>query len=538
MPLMVSIPAFIPRIILQDMSSEVDQAYNDLLYACRTGDIEAAESLTLVPGIDINKVDDWDYLPLILASLCGHLELVKILLKRGALCERDTFQGERCIYGALTDEIRDLLASYDISKKVDEMQPFQAYFSSLLQPNMKRIAVPNAYLGEGAKRQPVNKFILAAILPYFLANDSVNLLDPAVLTALLDYIYMRVSTFDDTLLGVARKYQLEGPFACIRNRTSVVDDLRNRMREFLESSIFPKALEVELSEETDYEDVNTNLDASQKRQLAESLAFCDAILASIDIFDGTVRFFPVHRAMLGRAEYYKTMFSSNVTSEFHVDFVDGLAAITAKQVPVLLIPYNVTRHKVVEYLLRFLYYDETLNVPVDAAVELLYVSEALCVDRLKSVCAIAITSVDKTFSKSHLDKVTRETGLSVFELMEAAWETRCERVEQHASRLIAHNLEYLFEKERGSFLGLIDKSAQRIKERQETDTIELVDDVRFYLAKKYHVYDEFRAMDGVAEGFQQDLSGAATRGMIEGQQRYAQDMQLLDSLLEQLGLEA
>jgi hypothetical protein len=29
------------------------------------------------------------------ASLCGHFELVQLLLESGALCERDTFQGER-----------------------------------------------------------------------------------------------------------------------------------------------------------------------------------------------------------------------------------------------------------------------------------------------------------------------------------------------------------------------------------------------------------------------------------------------------------
>lgn len=29
------------------------------------------------------------------ASLCGHFEVVQLLLESGALCERDTFQGER-----------------------------------------------------------------------------------------------------------------------------------------------------------------------------------------------------------------------------------------------------------------------------------------------------------------------------------------------------------------------------------------------------------------------------------------------------------
>jgi len=34
------------------------------------------------------------YIPL-QASLCGHYEVARLLLESGALCERDTFQGER-----------------------------------------------------------------------------------------------------------------------------------------------------------------------------------------------------------------------------------------------------------------------------------------------------------------------------------------------------------------------------------------------------------------------------------------------------------
>ena len=30
----------------------------------------------------------------------------------GAKCEANTFDGERCVYGALTDDIRNLLRSY------------------------------------------------------------------------------------------------------------------------------------------------------------------------------------------------------------------------------------------------------------------------------------------------------------------------------------------------------------------------------------------------------------------------------------------
>ena len=56
--------------------------------------------------VDLNIRDRWDSTPLYYACLCGHLDLVKYLLSRGAVCDASTFDGERCVYGALTNEIR------------------------------------------------------------------------------------------------------------------------------------------------------------------------------------------------------------------------------------------------------------------------------------------------------------------------------------------------------------------------------------------------------------------------------------------------
>ena len=60
-------------------------------------------------AVDVNRIDSYDYSALILASLCGHLEIVEYLLEHGAVLERDTFVGERCLYGALNDQIRNAL---------------------------------------------------------------------------------------------------------------------------------------------------------------------------------------------------------------------------------------------------------------------------------------------------------------------------------------------------------------------------------------------------------------------------------------------
>jgi ankyrin repeat/BTB/POZ domain-containing protein 1 len=48
------------------------------------------------------------------ACLCGYTDIVQYLLANGARCEANTFDGERCLYGALTDQIRKVLLSYKI----------------------------------------------------------------------------------------------------------------------------------------------------------------------------------------------------------------------------------------------------------------------------------------------------------------------------------------------------------------------------------------------------------------------------------------
>ena len=94
--------------VLKD-DSPLDSTPNFLLLcnACRRGDLKTCQEMISL-GTNINARDRFDYTPLILASLCGHYEVVQLLLEAGALCERDTFQGERCLYNALNNRIRNL----------------------------------------------------------------------------------------------------------------------------------------------------------------------------------------------------------------------------------------------------------------------------------------------------------------------------------------------------------------------------------------------------------------------------------------------
>lgn len=98
--------------------------------------------------------------------------MVQLLLESGALCERDTFQGERCLYNALNGRIRNLLLSYEYTKSTDPLQPFAAHLTSLLireTPQTCDLSVVTTN-----ETFHLHKFVLAARSPYFQRKLSIT----------------------------------------------------------------------------------------------------------------------------------------------------------------------------------------------------------------------------------------------------------------------------------------------------------------------------------------------------------------------------
>lgn len=198
----------LPESSLASDSSNVQDAFAKICMACRTGDYEVVDSLLSTPNLDVNQVDEYDYSPLILSSLCGHLKIVELLLQRGAVCDRDTFQGARCIYGALTDNIRDLLVSFDISKAVDVTQPFAGHIASLYSTSANKDVVfrfNQKGLSSDLSAFPMHRFLLAARSQFFrekfqnewLMLSVVNMpnkIDPLAFKVIVDYVYLRTDS--------------------------------------------------------------------------------------------------------------------------------------------------------------------------------------------------------------------------------------------------------------------------------------------------------------------------------------------------------
>ncbi|XP_023345511.1 ankyrin repeat and BTB/POZ domain-containing protein 1 [Eurytemora carolleeae] len=106
----------------------------EFFHSCKKGDITRVKYLCEEKDIDVNLRDKWDSTPLYYACLCGHHHIVEYLLHRGAMCDANTFDGERCVYGALTNQIRKLLLEHRmLTSSTMRREPYTEFLRRLFE---------------------------------------------------------------------------------------------------------------------------------------------------------------------------------------------------------------------------------------------------------------------------------------------------------------------------------------------------------------------------------------------------------------------
>ena len=177
--------------------------------------------------------------------------------------------------------------------------------------------------------------------------------------------------------------------------------------------------------------------------------------------------FPVHKAMLLRSDYFKTMFESSFQE---AQITEVLQILTVDCSPAVL-----------EIVLDFLY-TEQANIPIELAIDVLYAADMLFIDKLKTKAAVVISTIGNG-SSGLADRSHTETGeaveiemepINVYDVIHAGWNLKVQRLEEFSARYFAYRLEDYIDEE--DFEELIKESAGRIEKRQETDSIELLDE--------------------------------------------------------------
>ena len=408
----------------------------ELCYACRIGDVENADRL-ISTGVNINTVDEFDNSPLFLASLCGHKEMVQLLLERGAICDRDRYEGARCIYGALTDSIRDILLAYDVSKAVDVNQPFATHISSLFKDENVVVDTKDIEFTSEGWPTPIraNRFLLFARSEYLsrrLKNEWVD--DDEVIVAdgmsrdvfevLMKYIYLIPVLHEinpnnyNALIDNARIFDLpilasflekvkhmtdptEKSTLMTKYQYKFTEAARKKLRIFVQAHILAKCETVN----TESEDIENLYDIM------------------LQVSNGqTRRTYPCHLVMLMRAEYFKKMFTDSFQERLiYEQRGKGKGSILVTTLPNC-------QFETVELLIRYLYYDNS-DISWENAVEVLRLADYLLEDRLKAMAATTIIQSEEFLQH-----------YSIFDVLYIGWETRMEKLEQYAAKIIAQDI--------------------------------------------------------------------------------------------------
>eukprot|EP01114_Cavostelium_apophysatum_P017437 TRINITY_DN5177_c0_g2_i1.p1 TRINITY_DN5177_c0_g2~~TRINITY_DN5177_c0_g2_i1.p1 ORF type:complete len:495 (+),score=61.54 TRINITY_DN5177_c0_g2_i1:115-1485(+) len=189
------------------VSADHTNFLDDLKIACRTGDMKTMRRIE-IEGVPVNVRDRWDATPLYYASLCGQPEAVKYLLAKGARCEENTFDGERCLYAAHTPEIKKMLKEFKVILRTD------AYHDFLRKAvNNQNLHWDIAFIIRKEMVFYAHKVILSARSSYFAQMFNTRwktkthvrlthgLLNPVAFGTMLRYLYTGRMEFQMPLLG-------------------------------------------------------------------------------------------------------------------------------------------------------------------------------------------------------------------------------------------------------------------------------------------------------------------------------------------------
>lgn len=388
---------------------------------------------------------------------------------------------ERCIYGALTSQIRNLLLSYKISKATDETQPFQKFLTELYEDPQEsdikfKIRIATDSTEPVYREYPVHRFVIAARSDYFKRNLMQRwaderevklqrqLVDTESFDAVLRYLYtgQLVDLNRDALSnlmfvcqhlelpGLKEKCEkeLSGDKRDAHGDTKEIVQIRSDFDKFVKNNIFGatgRVIDLD-GEGNDIQSVTVILEGglSQVQQIDPRATHADICILIEDLA------FPCHKALLTlRSEYFDVMFSGRFSESYIGDSQVNYPSTTLSM-PILRI--SEVTPEAFAIILEFIYTDAA-SIPIEMAYEILIVADRFLFHRLKSIASIIITS-------------QREPIINVYELIRTAIDLGVDRLEQYCIKYLAEHLDdYIGDDQ---FKNLIRESAESIEDREET----------------------------------------------------------------------
>lgn len=383
----------------------------DIYTATRAGDLQRVKYLVEVAEVDVNEKNEFQATPLFYACLCGHKELVEYLLEQGAILDATTFEGYRCYYAALTEEIHHILRTYKAKPK---------NYNSLLE-NFRQL-LANQTMSDitfviKSTEVKAHKILMSTNCAYLKQNLDTRWKDRDIVTpkhglmsveafeGLLSYLYTNsvniLVEYVPSLLLLAKQCKLSQLEQLIEAELDNLHDMKRLI-------IVPPPIE-EL--EDDLPLIANMRSLVNKIKRGENTEYSDF---SIIVED---KVYHCHKVILAsRSEYFRSLLCGN----FRESSSDVL------KVPQL-------SSEVYELLLEFIYTNDVyFTQDTDIVLELLQVANLYLLPELKRLCV------------NHLIKQINEDNM--FEYLHCAEVFNIYRLSESCLEKIAENFEVIWMK--------------------------------------------------------------------------------------------
>lgn len=462
--------------------------------SCRKGDISRVSYLVEQRDVDLNVRDKWDSTPLYYACLCGHEELVQYLLANGAKCEANTFDGERCMYGSLSDSIRRLLKDYKCITAQTMQRDYYDYFLHMLLEQGQFSDVKFLVHGETFQ---AHRCVLSARSEYFTAMFETKwkgkklialkhpLINPAAFRAMLQYFYTGRMDIDVSHVEDCKRLAKQCKMG------DLIDELENKCKQVYEfvsnkPGICVKVLTLEPHSGQLQEEMALLADCAPPPELR--VGFGELPFDRIDNFpsysDICFRVegfnFLCHKAFFcGRSDYFKALLEDH--------FSEGEVLQSQPSTPVITL-HNIS-HEIFIRLLYYIYSDDT-ELTTENVYDVLCVADMYLLPGLKRLCGKTLGSLLSEDNILHVWKTARLFRLS--------------RLEDQCTEYMAKIIEKLVEQ--AEFAEMIREDAEAVEKRHETDSIPLVDDIRFHITSNVQTFSAIEEANQKLEALEQLLS--------------------------------
>ncbi|KAM8863593.1 ankyrin repeat and BTB/POZ domain-containing protein 1 isoform 2-T2 [Spinachia spinachia] len=443
--------------------------------------------------VELNVRDKWDSSPLYYACLCGHEELVQYLLANGAKCEANTFDGERCMYGSLNESVRRLLKDYKcISVRAMQRDDFNYFLHTLLEQG------PHSdvkFLVHG-RMFTAHRCVLSARSEYFtdmfetkwkgktLITLKHPLVNPSAFGAILQYSYTGRMDIDISLVEDCRRLAKQCKMELL------IDELENKCKRLYEFVSHKPGICVKV--------LSLDPHSCQLQEEMAQLADC-ALPIELRVGFGELPFnrvdrFPTypdicfrvdgfnflcHKAFFcGRSDYFKALLEDH--------FSEGEQLQSQPSVPVISL-HNIS-HEIFMHVMYYIYTDDTQLI-TEVSFDVLCVADMYLLTGLKRLCG-------KTLAKTICED-------NVLYMWKTAKLFRLSRLEDQCTEFMAKIIERLVE--RAEFAEIIKEDAASVEERQETDSVPLVDEIRYHITGNVQTYSAIEEANQKLEALEELL---------------------------------